>query len=61
MRRATWSIVSANSVTASRAPSSPHPDTYGIVSPSTASPTVDAASSVTVSTITSACGREYDS
>jgi len=53
IRRAIRSIVSANSEIASSAPSSPHPDTYGIVSLSTANPTVDAASSVTVSTITS--------
>ncbi len=43
IRRATASIVSANSVTASSAPSSPHPARYGIVSPSTARPTLAAA------------------
>ena len=42
MRRASLSIVSANSVTASSAPCSPQPAIYGIVSPSTARPTLDA-------------------
>jgi hypothetical protein len=41
--RASSSIVVANAVTASRAPSSPHPATYAIDSPLTSNPTLAAA------------------
>src|SRR5450755_2149723 len=47
-RRATWSIVPANSLTTSSAPSSPQPAMYGIVSPPRSSPTLDPTTKLTV-------------
>lgn len=51
-----WGV---GAVTASSAPSSPHPATYGIDSPSTRKPTLAHTRCVAVSTITSARSRPY--